>query len=268
MIYLFYGPNKYSRHKKILSFIKAVLDKYPQTAVGKFYLDEEGEIESLYEFLSTKTLFESKKRAAWVKNSKEVKNVEVFEKILSSLTGSKESVLILDEDWQLQETPQNFLNLIKNNQIKSFYFPALNLKQSLELILKESKNFGVKIDFITASYLFKILGSDIQACINEIEKLSFLGQPISLKLLEFLGDYKEVEGINSFSRAFFGAKIAEKLRLWEILLEQKTNPYAVFNYLAKVALTSEQIKKVSDIDLNVKRGLAEIDQAILYSLLT
>lgn len=268
MINLFYGLDGYSRRKKISALIEAILKKHPQTTVRNFYLDEEGEIESLYEFLSSGTLFEKAKRVACVKNSNGAEDSMVFNRTISFMTGDKESVLIFDEDWEEKEIPKNLSAPIKNQQIKTFYFPKLDLEESVQLIFKESKRMGANIEIPAVRYLIQIFSGDISACINEITRISFLEKPISVKFIESLGEYRMIQGIYDFSRAALNGGISDKLRLWEIMLNQKTDPYIIFNYLAKSAATAGQIKKIADADVGVKSGLLEPQQALLAFLLS
>lgn len=267
MIYLFFGPNNYARKKKTLALIEAIINKHPQTATRTFYLDEEGETENLYDFLSPKSLFEASKRAARVKNSSGVGDNPVFGKIISLVKDDKESVLIFDESWDEKSVPKWLSGMVKKGEVKTFSFPKLELNETIKLILKEAKERGVSIDVGAVRFLLDSLNGDVDSCISEIDKLSNLKRPITWQFLSTLDEYRLVHGIYDFSRAAFGGSVTEKLRLWEELLSQKTDPYIVFNYLAKSASTLVQIKKVADADVSVKSGLLEPQQAILSLLL-
>jgi DNA polymerase III delta subunit len=267
MIYLFYGQNEYLRKKKLSIFLDAVLAKHPQTSVKRFYLDEEGQVEDLYDFLSSWTLFGSVKRAAVVRNSKDSFNLDIFKKILEFILDDKESVLILDENWDKKDIPEDILSLIKEEKIKSYYFEKLSSQESIKLILKEAKALKINIDLQAVNYLFLLSEGNIEVCINEIKKLSFLNKPISLEFLKSLDEYQFNWGIYDFSKIAFDGGIEQKLRFWEIMVYQKTDFYAILNYLAKAAKNLKQIEKIADLDVKIKSGLLEPQQAILAFLL-
>lgn len=267
MIYLFFGPNNYARNKKVSALTEAIIKKHPQTATRTFYLDEGGEIEALYDFLSPRSLFESSKRAARVKNSLDAGSNPLFERVVSLAASDKESVLIFDEPLNDKAIPKWLSGLVKNGGVKTFEFPKLSRDESIRLILNEAKRNGAFMDIGAAQFLFDALNGDVDSCVNEAAKLSQLKRPITRQFLSSLDEYRLVYGIYDFSRSVSGNNISEKLRIWEELAAQKTDPYMIFNYLSKSASTLNQIKKIADADVSVKTGLLEPYQAILALLL-
>ncbi len=268
MIYLFFGPNNYARRKKASALIEAILKKHPQTAVGTFYLDEDGQTDALYDFLSPKSLFESSKRAARVKNSTGADSNPLLEKIINLMKSDKESLLIFDESWSEKSIPKWLSGIIKSGEVKTFGFPELSRDEAIRLILNEAKKSGIAMDIGAAQFLFDSLNGDVDSCMGEIAKLIQLKRPITRQFLSSLDEYRLEHGIYDFSRSVSHGNISEKLRMWEELLAQKTDPYIVFNYLAKSASTLPQIKKIADADVSVKSGLLEPYQAILALLLS
>jgi DNA polymerase III delta subunit len=267
MIYLFFGPNGYTRRKKVLALIDAIIKKHPQTATRTFFLDEEREIDALYDFLSPKSLFEFSKRVARVKNSLVEVSDPLFQRVITLMKDDKESVLIFDEPWDVKSIPKWLSGLVKNGEVKTFEFPKPERDETIKLILSEAKKIGTSMDAGAAQFLLGVLNGDVDSCIGEVTKLSHLKHPITRQFLSSLDEYRLEHGIYDFSRSISVGSISEKLRGWEELLVQKTDPYIVFNYIAKSASTLKQIKRIADMDVSVKSGLLEPYQAILMLLL-
>jgi DNA polymerase III delta subunit len=269
MIYLFYGLNEYGRQRKLKTFSSAILEKKPQTAFGRFSLDEEGEVEKLYEFIVPRSLFEAAKRVAIVKNSMSAVDSEIFKRIVLLLGTDKESALVFNENWEERDIPEILVSLIKDGNIKEFYSEKLSERQVKIYLNQEMKLRNISIEPAALDYLLKVFWGDIYACVNELEKLSFLNVPITQKLLLSMDEYQKESGIFDFSRAVsFNSTLREKLLLWEKLLLQRTDSYIVFNYLAKAAGNLPLIKKIADIDISVKTGVLEPEQALLLMLLS
>lgn len=268
MIYLFYGPSEYVRQRKLKALSAAILEKKSQTAFGKFSLDEEGEVEKLYEFIVPRSLFESAKRVAIVKNSEDAINNEIFKRIVLLLGTDKESVLVFNENWEKKDIPGIISSIIKDGNVKEFYFEKLTERQVKIYLNKEMKLRNILVESSALDYLLKIFWGNIYACVNELEKLSFLKVPITKTLLLSMDEYREEGGIFDFSRAVsFNSNLREKLFLWERLLFQRIDSYTVMNYLAKSAGNLPLIKKIANMDVSVKTGVLEPEQAILSMLL-
>jgi DNA polymerase III delta subunit len=269
MIYLFYGPNEYGRQRKLKALSSAILEKKPQTAFGKFSLDEEGEVEKLYEFIVPRSLFEAAKRVAIVKNSVIITGSEIFKRIVLLLGTDKESVLVFNENWEKKDIPEILLPLIKDDNVKEFYFEKLSERQVKIYLSQEVKTRNISIDPAALDYLLKVFWGNIYACVNELEKLSFLNIPITKPLLLSMDEYQEESGIFNFSRAISSNyALREKLFLWENVLFQRIDGHIVLNYLAKAAGNLSLIKKIADIDVSVKTGVLDPEQALLSMLLS
>ena len=268
MIYLFYGPGEYSRQKKLNAFISATLQKQPQTAFKKFSLDEEDELGQLYDFIVPRSLFESAKRVAIIKNSNSVLDEDIFKRVIILLGADKESALFFNEGWDKGDVPKIIQPLVENGSIKEFYFEKLAESKTKTLLAHEIKARGIRMEIAALEHLLSVFGGDIYACINESEKLSFLNIPITKKLLLSMDEYQEESEIFEFSRSVSSnTTLRERLSLWERLLCQRVDNYRVLNYLAKAAGNLPLIKKIADADVSIKTGVLEPEQALLEMLL-
>jgi DNA polymerase III delta subunit len=268
MIYLFYGPNEYGRQRKLSALLEAVLGKNPQTAIARFSLDEEGEVERLYDFIVPRSLFESAKRIAVVKNSDIVADDDIFKRIILLLGTDKESVLVFNESWDKKDVSGILKKLIESDSVKEFFFDKLTNIEAKRLAIHESKTMGIEIESSAVDYLLSLFNGNLFSFINEAKKLSFLGRSITKKILETMDEYQLDRGIYEFSSAVvYGAGLKERLSLWEQLMHQRTDSYIVLNYLAKGAKNLSLIKKIADVDVSVKTGLLEPEQALLAMLL-
>jgi DNA polymerase III delta subunit len=66
MLYIFYGPDYYRKNKKIGELVNSIKLKGSQFEKEKFYLDEDGQLEKLKEFIVSQNLFGSKNKVAIV----------------------------------------------------------------------------------------------------------------------------------------------------------------------------------------------------------
>ncbi len=267
MIYLFYGPDEYGRNKKLEAFCGAILNKKPQTAFKKFFFDEEGELDNLYDFIVPRSLFESAKRVAILKKSLSQLSEDVFKRVVLLLGVDKESVLIFNENWEKEKIPDILKLFIKDGSLKNFYFEKLSESKAKEYLMHEVKSKNMSIEPGVLDYFIRLFDNDIYACVNELERISFLNVPITRKLIFSMDEYRQESGIFDFSKAVCSNySIGEKMFLWEKLALQRTDSYTVFNYLSKSAGNLPLIKKISDADVAVKSGFLEPEQAILSLL--
>ncbi len=268
MIYLFNGPDEYGRNKKLEALCSAIFDKKPQTAFKRFSLDEEGELDNLYDFIVPRSLFESAKRVAIIKNSSFQFESDTFKRIVLLLGVDKESVLIFNENWEKGKTPTILDNFMKDGSLKNFYFDKLSESKAKEYLVREIKLKNIKVEPVVLDYFLGLFKQDIYACINELDRISFLNIPITRELIFSMDEYRQESGIFDFSKAVcFNYSIGEKMFLWEKLMFQKTDSYTILNYLSKSAGNLPLIKKISDADVAVKSGFLEPEQAILSLLI-
>lgn len=269
MIYLFYGSNEYSRQRKLSALLSAILEKKPQTAIQRFALDEEGDLEKLYDYIVPKSLFESAKRVAIVKNSEGIENDEIFKRIVLLLGADKECVLIFNEFWGKKDILKPIKKLLDEGSVKEFYFDKLADSEAKRYAGQEIKTRGISMEPAAVEYLLSIFNGNMFSFINEAEKLSFLNVPITKKVLQSMDEYQQDLGIYEFSSAVaYGAELTEKLSLWERLMHQRADCYIVLNYLAKAVKNLSLIKKIADVDVSIKTGTLEPEQALLSMLLS
>ncbi len=269
MIYVFYGPNAYQRLKKLREFLAATSVKYPEASIEHFSIDEEGEIGHLYDFISPQSLFEKSKRIAIINGSDGLFDDDVLSRIISLSLNNSDSVLVFNENWKNEKMPSPFssTDFIKN--IHSYYFGSVSDREMLGILTQEIKSKKIEIESLALNYLFEVLGRDPFAVINEVDKLSFLKKPITRSLVGSMDEYWQERGVYDFSHiALKSGSLKEKLFLWEQLLHQKTDDYMILNYLAKSAGTLDVVRKLCDVDLNIKKGLSEPSLEILNLLLS
>lgn len=269
MLYIFHGPDYYRRQKAVFHLKEMALKKYPLLSVGRFFLEEEGEVEKLLDFISSGGLFEKGKRVAIISGFFSLEKETFFEKIFSAFS-SKEILFILNEeqklDKHLEKFKKDFEKISPPPQIHSFDF--LGSSQLINFLSKEALSLGIKIEPAAVRFLVDLLKMDTGGLINEIKKLSFLANPITFSFLKSLNWYSQNFSVFDFARLLNGSSSLEKrLFLWESLLFQKVDLNFVFNYLAKASLKKDLVNLLALADKKVKLGLLSFDQAVLEVLL-
>jgi DNA polymerase III delta subunit len=185
--------------------------------------------------------------------------------LLADAENNPEIVIFFNEDWNKKKIEDDILELFKNAKKQFFDIPTLN--EIIDYVLNWAKIEGVRIEKSAIETISSSFENNLGAIMNEIEKLSLIEKNVTNDFLKSLNEYSVSAKLFDFSRVFLSkSKTKEKLLLYEVFDLQKIEWASAFNYFAKVAKDSANIKKLALQDENIKKGLVEYDNAVLSLL--
>jgi DNA polymerase III delta subunit len=270
MLYLLYGPNRYARTRQLRELVGERVKKYPDMAVRSLSAAKEGAIEELYDAVSSQSLFESGKRLVILRDSEEAYDKDLFFKALEHARASASVIVFMTEDWHKEKLAKEFAKLFKegNEGAKKQFFEEIEGKKLEAFVAAYAKKEGFPITADAVRFLEGYYKGDLEQIMNEIDRVRFLGRPVTRDLLEGLDEYAQQRTLFELTKAFlFRGSVAEKLRSWEFLRLQKFEPFILFNYLAKASSAQPLVENLAKADIRVKSGRLDMDQALIEALL-
>lgn len=256
MLLLLYGPNSYSRSKKVAEIVDdKVKDK--GLYLAKFDLEKEEDYPGLLEFLGTRSMF-NPKRIGIVENVFEVKDKKALKKVLEATIEDKEILLILISD---TKPPASFAYLLEKHEDKFLnnqHFPDLKKGEELQnFIKKEARARDMNLSVEEVSSLEEAYGANIWALVTELDKLALIGKREIQQSPE--ADYFKT--VNAFK---FGKSVKDKITHLETMLSIRGDePAKIFNMLGFGYGTAELAESLADYDVMIKSGKLEYEEALL-----
>ncbi|MFA7201774.1 MAG: hypothetical protein WC099_02170 [Candidatus Paceibacterota bacterium] len=262
MILLLYGPNIYARDKKAHELINAAQKKYPNASFETLFGDDEGSIYVAHQFLLERGLFSGGKKILYVRHASVFSQAELWVHARTMAT-QDDTLCILSEDWHTRNHTKEEASLLDGIDHTAQYFAPYTSSQAASLICSSAKTNGVYIDSVTATYLYTHFRMNIYAVLEEVARLSLFSTSITSSLLRGLPEYAESVAVFDFAQAIVSSTTrAHRLTLWEHMIFQHVDMYMIFGYLAKMAKTQTLIKALARVDILVKSGRLEMDQAL------
>ncbi len=254
MIILLYGPNSYSRQKKLHEILAQFEKKNGNLGQERFDMLDKDSAAELMDFCRSRTLF-SPKRLAVATNvfAADDKQLKTFLK--SEIAKDEDAVIVLNEP---SKPPAPYKFLIDEAQ-SSQEFGEPDDKELDAFIKKESKERGADLDKDSAAELKAKWDGDLWGIATDIEVLALGGKGMEInKMPEF---FALVNGIQ------YGNDLKRKILSLEYLVDgRKDDPAYVFNSLSYGA-KGAVLKKMAAYDLSVKSGGMEYEEALLDLLL-
>ncbi len=281
MILLFYGPNSYSLQKALKKELSGVRERNPNLAHQHFYLDQEGDVENLYNSIVSKGLFDEGKKSVLISDIDESSfENDLVKKSFQFSADDSSIILFVSACWDKKNFP-DFISKLKNKttSFKELYFDipsrtGLSWKdlEYYAFVSKIAKGIcdekGVKIDSPAIILLLSFLDYDLFAFENEIVKLSYLNKIITKDFLLSLSEYKLKANFWDYAKDIISpSDLRRSFIALENIISQKIEPFSLFNYLAKNAKTKFLASKLYNLDKRIKSGLLEVDQALLEIVL-
>lgn len=250
LIYL-YGPDTYRSQQKQREIVAAYLKKYPEGAVGYFFLDNEEDFLKLQTFGRERSLFSKVKIGVVYQADEELDGLIPF---LKEQLEVKDVTLIVCEEKKLAKA-FDFL-LEKPSQAQEF--KLLEGATLAAYLKKEIARFDLKVSAPVVQELIAAYESDLWAIISELEKVSLGGRA------DFPGGAPEF--FPAVQQLKYSGPVGRRLGTLFHLLENE-EPAAVFNMLAALVSGGEKIK-MADYDVAIKSGKLEYPEALLDFVLT
>lgn len=269
MIYLLYGPDVYSRSKKIREMRDGIIERNPSILRGEFDLEDDSQLISLHEFVGTPGLFSDGKRFAIVRNGISRVGQDLFSGILKYAAKDPDSVLLLNEDTEQKKLPKKVVDICKEYACSTQFFPKLSVPQTIKKVKEYTAEMDMPVSEEAVAFLSDVYGGNIYAIMADVEKWSSIFPSITKDLLLKTGEYAaEVELFGFSQTILFKKSIRERTAFFEHVLSQKIDLYAVFNVLAKATSSQDLIEGLADGDIKIKKGLLDIEQVLTAIVLT
>lgn len=256
MLILLYGPNSYSRAKKMREIIDGRV-RSENILLDRFDLEDEEQYLKFKDFLSERSMFNPKKIGI-LENVFEIKAKKEFKQILQDTVSDKETLLVIVSD---TKPPASFAFLLEKSEDKFLtnqHFPDLKKGEELRnFIKKEALTREIKLEAEEVLAIEEAFGSNIWGIVTELDKLALQGKREIEKSPE--ADYFKT--INSFK---YGKSVKDKILNLETLLSVRGDePAKIFNMLGFGYATTELIDSLADYDVMIKSGKLDYEEALL-----
>lgn len=280
MVIFLYGLDSYRRQKKIKELVADYRRKYSAFDLRSFDFsiqngDKQEEFIKLKEFISTPSLFVSKKLGvlenAFFKISAystiQRKELKEFFKAQLSL---RDLVLIISDD---SKPPAGFEFLINaetpSPELKFQEFNRLEGGQLRHFIKKEAEERGVNLDIGAVNFLAESFNGDNLGLVNELGKLSLIkAHTVDVDKIKEVSDY--IFAPNEWRNTYCSImgvignqSLSRKIRNLEILFSHQEEPAKIFNILASQVQEIKLAQKMADYDPLIKFGRLDYEEALL-----
>lgn len=175
-------------------------------------------------------------------------NIVIYDnEVVNNLTNLKKNQAILE----LMKTNENHFYLVTDSistkidtkNFKIINFETINIKNKLDYLKKICLDLKIQINQIHLEYLSVKLPLDCGVIYHEVQKLSYLKQPITKEAIDqYICDYNQESTYNLFENLVNG-NINELLNIFQNLLDQKKDIFYLINSLTIQATTAYAIKK-------------------------
>lgn len=190
-------------------------------------------------------------------------------KVLKSLAEEERTHVIISDSW---EKPRKAFTFLLDRPVDAYQFEQLTGRALQTFLMTEAKERGVALEEGAWSYFLKFLGTsgdELWSGVQELEKLALMGFKGAITETQL----REVVKWTAHSDAFAAAHkllakgdAKKKIMVLEWLLAQGEEPAKLFNLLAYVA-RGEDAARLADLDIAVKSGTAEYEEALLSFVL-
>jgi DNA polymerase-3 subunit delta len=250
MLYIFHGPDDFTRAEKITE-LKAALGDSSAAELNVSTLDGQGltlgdirRDADAMPFLAPKRLVIVTGYLSYLDNRPE--ELQALLDYLSNLSPTTDLVLVENESLPKQHPVLKAAAAVESNII---YFGELNKHDLQSWIIKRAREHGATIEPGAADILGRLVGTDLRALDNEIEKLALYvtdQRPISKADIELLVPYTEEAELFGMSNAI-GQRDAR--RAYDQLrkeLDEGRNPMAILGSITAQIRALIEVKDMAD----------------------
>jgi DNA polymerase III delta subunit len=249
LIYL-YGADSYRRAQKQKELAKQYKEKNPGSKPVSFSLNEADAFQKLDSFIHDQSLFKETKLGIVTDVEKEAKAARLLKKVLADKTTT---IILISE----KKLGNGFPYLYRKPTLSQLFEP-LKGQQLVAFINAEANIRNIKLSQDDITALLNISSGDLWTIVNELEKLSLGGSLTSTH--ETPQFFPLIQALKN------KGDVTRRLSALEYLLMNE-DPAAVFNITAAIA-SPDQKEKMADLDLAIKSGKLEYEEALLDFVLT
>jgi len=256
MLYIFHGPDDFTRAEKITE-LKAALGDSSAAELNVSVLDGQGltlgdirRDADAMPFLAPKRLVIVTDYLSYLDNRQE--ELQALLDYLSNLSPTTDLVLVENESLPKQHPVLKAAVAVESNII---YFGELNKHDLQSWIIKRAREHGATIEPGAADILGRLVGTDLRALDNEIEKLALYvtdQRPISKADIELLVPYTEEAELFGMSNAI-GQRDAR--RAYDQLrkeLDEGRNPMAILGSITAQIRALIEVKDMADRGMSAR----------------
>lgn len=256
MLYIFHGPDDFTRAEKITE-LKAALGDSSTAELNVSTLDGQGltlgdirRDADAMPFLAPKRLVIVTGYLSYLDNRQE--ELQALLDYLSNLSPTTDLVLVENESLPKQHPVLKAAVAVESNII---YFGELNKHDLQSWIIKRAREHGATIEPGAADILGRLVGTDLRALDNEIEKLALYvtdQRPISKADIELLVPYTEEAELFGMSNAI-GQRDAR--RAYDQLrkeLDEGRNPMAILGSITAQIRALIEVKDMADRGMSAR----------------
>lgn len=263
MIIFLYGPDAYRRQEKLKEIVGDYKKKHSSFSIENFDLEEVDGLRRLSDFSRANSLFDAFKFGI-VRSGDSLGKAEQkeFAGFLKEQADKKESALVLIFD----KKPVKELSFLLKKPVISQEFGDLTTDQFGLFIQKEAQRLDLKLDASCISLLMQAFQGDSWGLVTELEKLSLLDvKKINADTVaEHISIFSEMNLFSALNSIRSSGDIAERLRIFDELLDRNEDPAMLFNMIAVAPYEGKRWKEmVADYDAAVKSGKMEYEEALL-----
>lgn len=216
--------------------------------VFKFYFEEYNYKEAL-NYLSSSSLF-NPVNLLIIKTSKKIPKKEVDE-LLKVCSTNQDSYIIFEcmgSDADFKSMAKSFTSKSKGVEVR-FFEPYEN--EAVQILNEESQKLQMQIGFGQLAYLYSMHQKDLSLCVNDLQKLSILKEPITNTMIN-----SQCFGMGSvsiddfFLKLFTGQNINKDIFM---MLEEGMNEIALINqttgFIQQLFVINSYIKLNGQLDI-------------------
>lgn len=277
MVVLIWGDNEHAISRRARELTQQLQKRYPESALFVIDGQEDDAKEKLYEHIVSRSIFGAQRRIITVKNVYTITDEEELEKNLSCARDAQEVMLIIASRTTKSQEMSPVGKILKEYAYKTERHMPYDRKTIIEYIKKRAQDKNMHIDNTSVTRVCdtcgaqkigsRVIGYDMSAVENEIDRLALLGKNITEKELDQLYEYKKTATSGELVRAIQQRHKETVLAIGERIMYTRIEPAAVLNYIAKAIQSPEHTKKLLEIDRKLKSGLLDPDQALLSFIL-
>jgi len=249
--YLFYGENDFQKNMAIEELKEKLLGKEISDFNFRiFYGDElSNDVSPIISFI-TSFPFVTEKKLAVVRKTDHISN-ESLKSILPYLKDPPEFAYIVFTA-QKPDFNAEFFKYIKNSK-NVIQFRQLSESETISWIKKMGKDMGIDISDEASSYLYYMVGNNLDELYSELQKLiSYYGEGAKIGIEEikfivsFLRDYSIFDLVDSIS----SKRLSDSLRILNRYLEREGKEKA----LPVLSMIIRQLGLIQKTKLTLKMG--------------
>jgi DNA polymerase III delta subunit len=273
VIYYCYGADSYRRIKEVRALCEKTLLRVPSSDVRTVDFEEDEEAwKKVRDFVRQPSMFENNKMVCvHESHAVEEKGEREWIKLLKTLLHDTHCTIIISDS---TDKPRKAFSFLLASPAHTIHTPQLEGKLLDTFLQHEATRLHLTFEKEAWNYFLAFIHSRGSEStwngVRELEKLALMEYEgaITEKQLRATTQWTAMAEIFSTARKLIGSEApTKKIMILEWLLAQGEEPARLFNLLAYIATGSEALH-LADLDVAVKSGNAEYEEALLQYVLS